>query len=98
MLHLLLLYLHRGEADAIALANEMNADIALIDEREGRQIAVECELAVTGVLGILLRAKRAGAIAAVRPEIRALRDQAHFFVAQPAIRAARRRSRRWSRR
>jgi uncharacterized protein len=84
MLHLLLLYLHRGEAEATALASEMNADIVLIDEREGRQIAVESGLSVTGVLGILLHAKRAGSIAAVRQEIHALRDRAHFFVA-PAL-------------
>jgi hypothetical protein len=86
MLHLLLRYLHRGEAEAIALASEMNADIVIIDERDGRQIAVESGLLVTGVLGILLRAKRTGNIAAVRPEIQALRDRARFFVA-PALEA-----------
>ena len=38
-------------------------------------------LTVTGVLGILLRAKRAGKIPALRPEIQALRNKARFFIA-----------------
>ena len=58
-----------GEAEAIALATDLNADIVLIDEQEGRQLASRTGLAVTGVLGILLRAKRAGEIAAVKPEM-----------------------------
>jgi len=37
-------------------------------------------LAVTGVLGILLRAKRAGEITFVKPEVDLLRSKAHFFV------------------
>jgi predicted nucleic acid-binding protein len=37
-------------------------------------------LAVTGVLGILLRAKRLGEIHAVKPEIDLLRSKARFFV------------------
>jgi predicted nucleic acid-binding protein len=40
----------------------------------------ETGLAVTGVLGILLRARRAGEIAAIKPEIDLLRSKAHFFV------------------
>jgi hypothetical protein len=81
LLRLLLLQLHPGEAEAIALASDLNADTVLIDEREGRALAVESGLAVTGVLGILLRAKQTGAIPAVGPEIQALRDRARFFIA-----------------
>ena len=57
LLKLLLLQLHRGEAEAIALASEMQADMVLIDEQEGRQLATQASLSVTGVLGVLLRAK-----------------------------------------
>ena len=81
LLHVLLLDLHRGEAEAIALASDMSADMVLIDEREGREIASEAGLSVTGVLGVLLRAKQIGAIAAVKPEIQSLRDRARFFIA-----------------
>jgi predicted nucleic acid-binding protein len=83
LLRLLLLQLHQGEAEAIALATELKADMVLIDEQEGRQLASKTGLAVTGVLGILLHAKRAGTLTAVRPEIDLLRSKAHFFIAAP---------------
>ena len=73
--------LHAGEAEAIALAADLKADIVVIDEREARQLATQAGLSVTGVLGILLRAKRAGQISAIGPEIKALRNKAGFFVA-----------------
>jgi predicted nucleic acid-binding protein len=76
LLRLLLLQLHQGEAEATALASELNADITLMDEQEGRQLASRTGLAVTGVLGILLRAKRLGEIHAVKPEIDLLRSKA----------------------
>jgi uncharacterized protein len=83
LLRLLLLQLHQGEAEAIAFATELKADMVLIDEQEGRQLASRTGLTVTGVLGILLRAKRAGALTAVKPEIDLLRSKAHFFIAVP---------------
>jgi uncharacterized protein len=86
LLSVLLSSLHRGEAEAIALATELNADIVIIDEQEARQLATRAGLCVTGILGVLLRAKRTGQIPAVRPEIQALRDTARFFIA-PALEA-----------
>jgi len=84
LLRLLLSQLHRGEAETIALATDLKADMVLIDEQEGRQLASQTGLAVTGVLGVLLRAKRAGEINAVKPEMDLLRTKAHFFVS-PAL-------------
>ena len=52
---ILLLQLHAGEAEAIALATDLKADIVLLDEQEGRRLASKAGLAVTGVLGVLLR-------------------------------------------
>jgi hypothetical protein len=80
LLRLLLLQLHRGEAETIALATDLNAAFVLIDEQEGRQLASKTGLAVTGVLGILIRAKRTGEIPAIKPEMALLRRNAHFFV------------------
>jgi uncharacterized protein len=57
---MLQLRLHAGEAEAIALAADLNADMVLIDEQEGRELALEAGLSITGVLGILLKAKRSG--------------------------------------
>jgi uncharacterized protein len=73
--------LDRGEAEAIVLAMEVQPDVLLIDEREGRAVARRTGLAVRGVLGVLLRAKTMGRITSVSAEIRALRDRAGFFIA-----------------
>ncbi len=69
-----------GEAEAIALAAEVNATRLLIDERLGRQAAAELGLSITGVLGILLAAKRQGLIAEAKPVIDDLVIQAGFRV------------------
>jgi predicted nucleic acid-binding protein len=81
LLRVLMLQLHQGEAEAIVLATDIKADIVLIDEQEARQFASRTGLAVTGVLGILLRAKRDGHITKIKPEIDFLRSKARFFVA-----------------
>jgi len=77
-----------GEAEAIALALELPADLILLDEKDGRSAAVGAGLRVTGVLGVLLRAKVAGQIQLLRPEIEALRTQAHFFLSPRLLRQA----------
>jgi predicted nucleic acid-binding protein len=69
-----------GEAEAIALAAEVNANRLLIDERLGRQAAAELGLSLIGVLGILLAAKRQGLISEVKPVIDDLVIQAGFRV------------------
>ncbi len=83
LLNLLLPSLHRGEAEAIALAVDLKAETILIDEQEGRLLARQAGLSVTGVLGVLLRAKEVGSISAVLPEIDALRAKARFFISKP---------------
>jgi uncharacterized protein len=49
-----------GEASAIALAVENQADLVLIDERRGRLVATRLNLRYTGILGILVEAKSQG--------------------------------------
>lgn len=56
-----------GEAEAIALAVEVNADRLLIDERRGRNEAIRAGLQVTGLLGVLLAAKQQRLIPLVQP-------------------------------
>jgi uncharacterized protein len=51
-----------------------------MDERDGRLMARQAGLHVTGVLGILMKAKLAGRIPSLQKEIEALRSQAHFFI------------------
>lgn len=72
--------LDRGEAESIVLALKLQADLILLDENEGRQVAQQLGLRPIGVLGILLRAKSRGLIDAVQPELDALRQQAKFYL------------------
>lgn len=80
------MHLHRGEAETIAVAADLKAELVIVDEQEGRKVAVAMGLQVTGVLGILLRAKRLGEIPALKPEIESLRKRARFFIA-PSLEA-----------
>lgn len=58
--HNVLRSLGAGERAAIALAVSIHADLVLIDERRGTQIAIENGLDVSGTLGVLQRAARKG--------------------------------------
>src|SRR3990172_3553526 len=69
-----------GEAEAIALAVEINADWLLMDERLGRQTARHFGLGYIGLIGILKAAKKRGEIAALRPLLEQLRDLAGFRI------------------
>jgi len=48
--------LHRGERQAILLAEALHADVLLIDEQIGRTIALSRNLPLSGTLGVLERA------------------------------------------
>lgn len=51
-------YLDEGEAEAIALAKELHADLLLIDEKLGKQFAEAENITCKGVVGILIEAKQ----------------------------------------
>ena len=65
--------LHRGEAEAIAVAVERRADRLLIDERQGRLTAEAMGVAVVGSIGVLIAAKVRGDVENIGPLLLALR-------------------------
>ena len=73
-----------GEAEALTLALEIKASLALLDESAARLQAHQLGLVHTGVLGILRQARQAGRIVSLKTEILRLRTEAHFFVS-PAL-------------
>jgi len=73
--------LDRGEAEVIALAQEIKADLVIIDERLGRRHAKRVGLTLTGTLGILLKAKERHFVSAIKPLIDQLyKDGIHLSV------------------
>ena len=69
-----------GEAEAIVLAVEQHADLLLIDESLGRTSAMQHDVPIIGLMGILLLAKSAGLLTEVAPIINAVEEQAGFYL------------------
>lgn len=74
--------LDSGEAAALSLAVEIHADAVLLDERRGHEVAVQLGLRTIGILGILLRAKSAGFLPAMKPVMDALQRDAGFWLSE----------------
>ena len=70
--------LGKGEAEAIALATDLEAELLLIDERKGRKIASKLGIDVVGVLGVLVEAKHKGLVDELRPLLDELLHEAGF--------------------
>lgn len=58
-----------GESEAIVLAQELNASWLLLDDALARRKANRVGIPVVGTLGVLLMAKNAGLISAVKPTL-----------------------------
>lgn len=67
-----------GETAAICYAIQEDADLLLVDERDGRRVARRHGIAVTGAIGVLLREARHGDLD-IEAELDALRE-AGFWI------------------
>lgn len=75
-----------GETEVLMLALELGEAVVVLDDALARRVAETLGLRLTGTLGLLLDAKRAGLIAAVGPLLDQL--QALRFRVAPHTRAA----------
>jgi len=73
--------LHRGEREAILLAETLRSDVLLIDEQIGRTIALSRNLPLSGTLGVLERADTMGLVSNF-PEVLKQLKASGFFVAE----------------
>ncbi len=73
------LNLGAGEAEAIALANEMDLRL-MVDEGKARRIAANMGLKITGTIGFLLKAQKLGLIKSAYEKAAELKNKG-FYIA-----------------
>ena len=71
--------LHLGEKEAMLLYEDIKADLIIIDDNSARKEATRRGQKVTGILGVLSRAKEKGLINEVRPLINELLNSGYFI-------------------
>lgn len=76
-----------GEAEAIALALELENVLLILDDKKARRVAQQMRMKVIGTVGMLLKAKRQGVIAEVKPLLLKL-TEADFRISQGIIQEA----------
>ena len=81
--------LGRGEEEVIALARDIGAEYAVLDDLAARDLAVSRGLRVIGTVGILIAARRKGVIPSVIPLLENLREEG-FHLSDDILDAARR--------
>ena len=74
--------LEAGEAEAIALASELKADVVLLDELDARRAASRLGLSVLGTVGVLIWAKRTGKLPTLRQALDDLQNIGKFRLSQ----------------
>lgn len=75
-------YLDQGEAEVIALGQEIDADILLLDEKSARNVAVRLNYTVLGTVGILIWAKRNALLFNLSHELDLLQQKGGFRISR----------------
>ena len=76
----LIIHLHLGEAEALCLCIENNAQLLLLDDRDARTIARLNNIPVSGTLGVLMKAKKMGIVESVKDFMDQLRTDHHYWI------------------
>ncbi|MCP4752853.1 MAG: DUF3368 domain-containing protein [Proteobacteria bacterium] len=63
-----------GEASTLALSFEFDDSILILDDLKARKLAEKLNLKYTGLLGVLLKAKKAGAVDSVRDVLKQMKS------------------------
>lgn len=74
--------LEDGEAEAITLALDHQAELILLDELAARQIARVHNLKYTGTIGCLIDAKKSDIITLVKPLLDDMIERARFWISE----------------
>ena len=71
--------LHDGEVEVMMLANEISADLLIIDDNAAKKTAKFLGFTVTGTLGVILKAKSEGIIPQVKPIVDEMLRQGFYI-------------------
>lgn len=67
--------LGQGERQCIAIAEQMSADLVILDDAEGRALARSLRISITGTIGCIVEAYEAGYVGSIRHELDRLREE-----------------------
>lgn len=67
-----------GEAEAIVLTREIEADAAVLDDATARRLAEQEGCRVVGLLGLLVVGKQRGLFSSINPLLDAMRNSGFF--------------------
>jgi hypothetical protein len=87
LVHLLRRTVDAGEAEVIALGADLDAAHVVLDDAAARAEARDLDVTVVGTIGLVIRAKHAGHISAVRPLLDALWESG-FWMSEALYRRA----------
>lgn len=76
-----------GEAAVLAVAEERDARLVVIDEKKARRFAERMGIPMTGTLGVLILAKEAGLLDSIAGPLTRLKE-AGLFLSQDLVRQA----------
>jgi hypothetical protein len=69
-----------GESAAITLCLNQKADVLLIDEKMGREIAIRLGIRIVGIAGVLVDAKNEKLISSVKVLLDRMENEANFWI------------------